>query len=132
LIGSPNVEIIWNTVLDEIIGDEVVKGMRVRNLKTGEISQIELNGIFNYTGHRPNTGYINADIRTDEKGYIITDPRMETNIPGVFAAGDVRRGTYRQAVIAAGEGAIAALSAEHYVRVEVEGQAPSGPAETGE
>ncbi len=132
LMEASNVEIIWNSVLDKILGDDVVKGMKIRNVKTGETTEIEINGIFNYTGHAPNMSYIDIDLETSEKGYIITDAHMQTEIPGIFAAGDVRFGTYRQAVIAAGEGAIAALTAEHYIRVVIKGETPSGPVETGE
>jgi thioredoxin reductase (NADPH) len=132
LISDPKVVILWDTVLEEIVGDEVVKGIRVRNLKSTQVSEIEVDGIFNYTGHRPNIGFIKADIKTSDKGYIITDIHMRTNIPGIFAAGDVRAGTYRQAVIAAGEGAIAALTAEQYIRAEFKHEPPSGPVETGE
>ena len=132
LFSNPKVNILWNTVLDEIMGEDKVMAMRVRNLQTGAISEIEVDGIFNYTGHRPNIDFVKVDIETNEKGYILTDTHMRTNIPGIFAAGDVRAGTYRQAVIAAGEGAIAALTADNYIRAEFKHEPPSGPVETGE
>jgi len=132
LISNPKVNILWDTVLEGILGDEAVEGIRVRNLKTRLVSEIEVSGIFNYTGHRPNIDFVKIDIQTNDKGYIITDTHMRTNVPGIFAAGDVRAGTYRQAVIAAGEGAIAALTAEQYIRAEFKHEPPSGPVETGE
>jgi thioredoxin reductase (NADPH) len=132
LFGTPNIKVIFDSIIEEIIGDDTVKGMKIRNIKTDQITEIPLDGIFNYTGHRPNTSYIKADIKTDGNGYILTDAHMRTNLEGIYAAGDVRAGTYRQAVIASGEGAIAALAAEHYVRVECKGEAASGPVETGE
>ena len=116
LMEKENVEFVWDTVPEKIIGDELVKSIRVKNLKTGEVKEIAVDGVFNYTGHSPNTNYINADLKTNEGGYIITNQNMESNIPGLYAAGDVRAGTFRQAVIAAGEGAMAALSASNYIR----------------
>lgn len=116
LMEKENVEFVWDTVPEKIIGDESVKGLRVKNVKTGEVKEIAVDGVFNYTGHSPNTDYINADLKTNEGGYIITNQNMESNIPGLYAAGDVRAGTFRQAVIAAGEGAMAALSANNYIR----------------
>ncbi len=116
LLARENVEFVWNHVIDEIIGETSVKGLRVKDVNTGETRDIEVDGIFNYTGHRPNTQWVKADLKVNERGYIITDHQMASNIPGLFAAGDVRAGTWRQAVIAAGEGAMAALSAVNYVR----------------
>jgi thioredoxin reductase (NADPH) len=116
LFARENVELVWNHVIDEIIGDQVVKGLRVKHVETGETREIEVDGIFNYTGHSPNTSWIHADLKVNEGGYIVTDQQMASSISGLYAAGDVRAGTWRQAVIAAGEGAMAALSAEGYVR----------------
>jgi thioredoxin reductase (NADPH) len=116
LMSKENVQFVWDSVLEEISGKENVQGIRVRNLKSGDTREIKLDGIFNYTGHRPNTDWVKADLRTNEGGYIVTDQQMASSIPGLYAAGDVRAGTWRQAVIAAGEGAMAALSAEQYVR----------------
>ena len=116
LIAKKNVEFYWDCVVEEILGDEVVTGMRMKNVKTGKVKELAVDGIFNYTGHSPNTEYIKADLKVNEGGYILTDMNMQSNIPGLYAAGDVRAGTFRQAVIAAGEGAMAALSANNFVR----------------
>jgi len=116
LIAKENVELVWDSVIKEIIGGEAVSGIRVKNVKTGEEKEIDVDGIFNYTGYSPNTDYIRGSLETNEGGYIITDMNMQSNIPGLFAAGDIRADTYRQSVIAAGEGAVAALSANTYIR----------------
>ena len=111
-----NIEILWNTEIDKVLGDKVVEGVRVVNNKTGEKKDIPMEGLFIAIGHQPNTGFLEGQIDLDEKGYIKTkcDSTL-TNKPGIFAAGDVMDSIYQQAVTAAGSGSKAALDAEKYL-----------------
>ncbi|MFF2093233.1 thioredoxin-disulfide reductase [Paenibacillus sp. NPDC058174] len=114
-----NEKISWNlnrTPLEVVAGEQGLKGMKVRNNETGEEELIESDGVFIAIGHTPNTGFLNGQINTDEQGYIIVKPgTSETNIPGVFACGDVQDNKYRQAITAAGSGCMAALDCERYL-----------------
>ncbi len=111
-----NIEIKWNTEIEEVLGDKVVEGVRVVNNKTGEKEDIKLEGLFIAIGHKPNTDFLGGQIDLDETGYIKTQcDTTKTNKPGVFAAGDVMDPVYRQAVTAAGSGCKAALDAEKYI-----------------
>ncbi len=111
-----NIEILWNTEVKEVLGDKVVEGVRVVNNKTGEEKEIPLEGLFIAIGHKPNTDIFKGQIDMDERGYIITECKStKTNMPGVFAAGDVMDPVYQQAVTAAGTGSMAALEAEQYL-----------------
>lgn len=114
--ADPKMEFLWDTVVDEIIGDNMVEGLRLRNVKTGRISTLEASGVFVYVGLKPNTDYLKDKLKLDEKGHIIVNNLMETEVEGVFAAGDVRHDSARQAVTATGDGATAALSAERFIR----------------
>lgn len=113
--ANPKMEFIWDTVVEEIMGDDEVKAIRLRNLKTGDSSVLELSGVFIYVGHRPNTEPFKGLIPLDERGYVIATDKMETGTPGIFVAGDVRVNSARQAITAAGDGATAALTAEKYI-----------------
>ncbi|WP_018477737.1 thioredoxin-disulfide reductase [Pontibacter roseus] len=111
-----NIEILWNTVTDEILGEQTVQGMRVRNVLTDELREIPVQGFFVAIGHKPNSDIFADYLNLDENGYIRTIPgTSKTNIDGVFACGDVQDFTYRQAVTAAGSGCMAALDAERYL-----------------
>ena len=113
---NPKIEFALSKVLDEIIGDEFVTGVRLKDTKTGEITEIKVDGIFMAIGHVPNTQIFKEIIDMDEIGYINTIPgTTKTNIEGVFACGDVQDKTYRQAITAAGSGCMAALDAEHFL-----------------
>ena len=111
---------MWDTVVDEVDGDEILSKMVVRNTKTGELTTIEadeddgLFGLFGFIGLLPNTGLYEGMVEM-ENGYIKTDDDMRTNLPGVFAAGDLRVKSLRQVVTAAADGAIAAMQAEKYI-----------------
>ncbi|MCA9420220.1 MAG: thioredoxin-disulfide reductase, partial [Nitrospira sp.] len=106
----------WNSALEEVLGDNVVTGIRVRNVQTNQIEEIPLSGVFVAIGHTPNTSLFAGHIDMDEQGYIRTQPnRSTTNIPGVFASGDVQDSHYRQAITAAGSGCMAAIDAERYL-----------------
>ncbi len=112
----PNIEIRYNTEVDEVLGDQVVEGVRVVNNKTGEKEVIPITGLFIAIGHTPNTGIFKGQLDMDETGYIITKGKStKTNKPGVFASGDAQDKEYRQAVTAAGTGCMAALDAERYL-----------------
>ncbi|WP_430613822.1 thioredoxin-disulfide reductase [Flavobacterium sp. JP2137] len=115
--NTPNIEILMNTETDEVLGDgQVVTGIRVKNRVSGETQEIPATGFFVAIGHQPNTQIFQTQLEMDEVGYLITQGKTsKTNIPGVFACGDVQDKDYRQAVTAAGSGCIAALDAERYL-----------------
>lgn len=116
VFNTPNIEVMYNTEVDEVLGDTVVEGIRVVNNLTGEKKEIKVTGLFVAIGHTPNTTVFKGQIDMDETGYIITKGKStHTNIPGVFAAGDVQDKDYRQAITAAGSGCMAALDAERYL-----------------
>ena len=113
----PNISILYNHEVEEVIGDNVVVGIKTINTLTKETTEIKITGLFLAIGHTPNTEIFKGQINMDESGYIITEPKSTiTNIPGVFAAGDVQDKEYRQAVTAAGTGCMAALDAERYLQ----------------
>jgi thioredoxin reductase (NADPH) len=109
--ANPKMRFVWDTVAEEILGDQTVNGVRVRNVKTDEISTIETDGVFVYIGLIPATKVFKGQVDLDPNGYVITDRRQRTNVVGVFAAGDVQDPEFRQAVVAAGSGATAAMAA---------------------
>ncbi|MDP3358953.1 MAG: thioredoxin-disulfide reductase [Lutibacter sp.] len=113
---TANIEVRYNTEIDEVLGEKVVEGVRVVNNKTGKKEVIDVTGIFIAIGHVPNTDIFKGVLDMDETGYLITKGKStKTNLPGVFAAGDVQDKEYRQAVTAAGTGCMAALDAERYL-----------------
>ena len=111
--AKPNIEFSWNTVLEEIIGDSVVREVILRNTTSGETWTSPIDGIFIYVGVEPNTGFI--DVEKDDYGFIVTDGKMATSEAGIFAAGDCRAGVLRQVITAASDGVIAAFEAYEYV-----------------
>jgi thioredoxin reductase (NADPH) len=113
--GNEKVRFIWDSTVDEVLGDDKVTGVRVKNLKTGEAHELAADGVFPYIGHVPNTGLFQGLLTLDESGYIVTDDRQHTNVEGIFAAGDVVDHIYRQAITAAGEGCKAAMEATWYL-----------------
>lgn len=114
--NTPNIEVLYNTEVDEVLGENVVEGIRMINNQTGEKREIAVTGLFVAIGHKPNTDIFKGQLDMDETGYLITKPdSTHTNIHGVFAAGDVQDSHYRQAVTAAGTGCMAALDAERYL-----------------
>jgi thioredoxin reductase (NADPH) len=126
LFKNPKVEILWDTVLDEVLGEDDplgVTGIRVRNAKSGDVAELALDGVFIAIGHRPNTELFKGVLDMDAEGYVITAAdSTATNIAGVFAAGDVQDKIYRQAVTAAGTGCMAALEAEKYIAASESGE----------
>jgi thioredoxin reductase (NADPH) len=119
LFANPKISVVWNHAVDEILSGgapTVVTGVRLRDVKTGALQTLETDGVFIAIGHSPTTEIFKGQVRTDAEGYIITTPgTTETNIPGVFAAGDVQDKIFRQAVTAAGTGCMAALEAEKFL-----------------
>ena len=112
----PNIDLRYNSEVDEVLGDQVVEGLRIFNNKTGEKEEIAITGFFVAIGHKPNTDIFKGQLEMDDTGYIITeDKSTKTSKPGVFASGDVQDKIYRQAVTAAGTGCMAALDAERYL-----------------
>ena len=114
--STPNIDLRYNTEIDEVLGDQVVEGLRMVNNQTGEKEEIAITGLFIAIGHKPNTEIFKGQLDMDEAGYLITEGKSaKTNLPGVFASGDVQDKEYRQAVTAAGTGCMAALDAERYL-----------------
>ncbi|MCG9972730.1 thioredoxin-disulfide reductase [Christiangramia crocea] len=114
--NTRNLEVRYNTEAEEILGDQVVEGLRMVNNQTGEKEEIKITGFFVAIGHKPNTEIFKGQLDMDDTGYLITKGKStKTNIPGVFASGDVQDKEYRQAVTAAGTGCMAALDAERYL-----------------
>lgn len=114
--SNPKIQFIWDTVVEEVLGKEKVEGLKLKNVKTGEVSEHPTEGLFVAIGHVPNTAFLKGQLELDEKGYVVTQPgRTATSVPGVFAAGDVQDHYYRQAVTAAGTGCMAALEAERFL-----------------
>lgn len=115
---EPKIELVLDSVVEEIKGDGLVNGIRVKNVKTNGISDIPVNGVFIFAGQIPHTEYFVGSLEKTATDYLITDEEMKTNIPGVFAAGDVRQKSLRQVVTATADGAIAAMSAIRYIEEE--------------
>ena len=115
--NTKNIDLKYNTEIDEVLGKQVVEGIRIKNNKTGGTEEITITGLFIAIGHKPNTEIFKDQLDMDDSGYIITKGKTtETNLPGVFASGDVQDKEYRQAVTAAGTGCMAALDAERYLQ----------------
>ncbi|XP_052191333.1 thioredoxin reductase NTRB-like isoform X3 [Diospyros lotus] len=117
---NPKIEVLWNSVAVEAYGKGdkgVLGGLKVKNVATGEVSNLEVSGLFFAIGHEPATKFLGGQLELDSEGYVVTKPgTTHTSVPGVFAAGDVQDKKYRQAVTAAGSGCMAALDAEHYLQ----------------
>lgn len=114
----PQIDFVWNSVLTEIKGDYEVKSVVLKNIKTGDLTEMQANGVFIYVGMIPGTGFLKNQVELDERGYIIAEPSMETSVDGVFAAGDATVKYLRQVVTAANDGAVAAVAAERYLDEE--------------
>jgi thioredoxin reductase (NADPH) len=113
--SNPKIKFIWNSVVKKIDGEETVKTLHIKNVKTQEESVLDVQGVFIYVGYNPNTEFLKDVINLDENNYIITDEKMATSVPGIFAAGDVRANSIKQIAVAAGNGTTAAISAEKYI-----------------
>lgn len=113
--AEKKIEFLWDSVLEEIAGDTFVNKVRVSNVKTKKKSVLDVSGVFMAVGFKPNTGYLKDIVKLDDIGTIVTNEKMETGVPGIFAAGDIRSNSIRQVIAAAGDGAVAAISAEKYI-----------------
>ncbi len=117
-IDNPKIDFLWDSAVSEILFDDTgVTGLKIKNLKTEEENQVDTHGLFMGIGHSPNTGFLNGQIDLDDHGFIVptNSPHPDTNIPGVFACGDVQDSYYRQAISAAGSGCMAAIRAEKFI-----------------
>ena len=113
--GNRKIEVVWNTVIEEVVGSDTVSGLRLRNVVTNMENAIELSGLFVYVGLEPNSGLVDGLLKTDNAGHIPVNVSMETNVPGVYAVGDLRQNSNSQLVSAAGDGATAAVAAFKYI-----------------
>ena len=113
--ANEKITFVWDSVVTEILGREKVEAVKVKNRKTGEEKVLQVDGVFIFVGIKPQSDFVKGVLKLDEKGFIITDAEMRTEVPGVFAAGDVRSKACRQIVTAAGDGATAAYMAEHFL-----------------
>ena len=114
-VKNEKITFVWNSAVEDILGNDAVTGVRVKNLVTGKVTELPCAGIFVAIGHHPNTNLFSGQLAMDAKGYIRTTQGTATSVPGVFAAGDVQDSTYRQAVTAAGSGCMAAIDAERFL-----------------
>jgi thioredoxin reductase (NADPH) len=113
---NEKINFVWDSEVVEVLGESSVTGVRLRNVRTGELSELTATGLFVAIGHDPRSDLVRGQVRLDEEGYVLTDaPSTRTSVPGVFAAGDVVDHTYRQAITAAGTGCAAALDAERFL-----------------
>lgn len=113
---NDKINFIWDSVVEEIKGDSKVEGIKLKNVKTDEVSDFECDGVFIFIGWKPNTGFLTGEVKLDEKGFIVVDSDMNTTADGVFGAGDCCNRTLKQIVTACGDGAVAAFSAEQFVQ----------------
>jgi len=115
-LNNPKIEFLWNTVVEDLVGDTKLEGAVVRNLVTDEVTTLPVTGLFVAIGHRPNTDLFKGVLDMEDNGYLVTQSGSSyTNVPGVFACGDVQDHTYRQAITAAGSGCMAAIDAERWL-----------------
>ena len=133
LFANPKIEVIWNTIAEEILGDEqgLMTGIRIRDVETNALRTLDATGCFVFVGFRPNTGIIDGHFDHDSMGYIVTDTIMQTSIPGLFAAGDLRSQLTRQVTTAVGDATTAAIAVEKYLKARSEGGHAVDPVGSG-
>jgi thioredoxin reductase (NADPH) len=112
---NPRIKFLWNSIVTKVEGEDAVRSVRVQNVLTGEETQMPTAGLFIFIGHTPNTQLFQGQLEMDEAGYLVTDKYMRTNVPGVFAAGEVADPHFRQVITSAGMGAAAAMQANHFL-----------------
>lgn len=115
VLNNKNVEVVWNSLLERIYGDEKVKGIQVKNRKTGKVKDIDCEGVFIFVGLKPNSELVKGQIKLNKEGFIPTNEKLETEVPGVFACGDVRKNVLKQVIVACSEGAQAGFMASRYL-----------------
>jgi thioredoxin reductase (NADPH) len=116
VMSNGKIKVVWNSVIDEVVGTTRVTGVKVKNVKTNAVSDLRTDGVFVAIGYTPNTAFLQGKLQLDDQGYIVTRDEVRTGIDGVFVAGDVADKVYRQAITAAGSGAKAALAARAYIQ----------------
>ncbi|MCJ8277511.1 MAG: thioredoxin-disulfide reductase [Bdellovibrionales bacterium] len=115
-LNNPKIEVVWDSVLEEVVGDKLVEGAKIKNVNSGEVTTIKAEGVFIAIGHKPNTDLFQGQLETNEVGYLVTKAHSSrTSVEGVFAAGDVADDQYRQAITAAGTGCMAAIDCERWL-----------------
>ncbi|MCM2281031.1 MAG: thioredoxin-disulfide reductase [Bdellovibrionaceae bacterium] len=120
-LKNPKIQVIWDTAVVEVIGDKFVNALKLKNLKTDAVTTMPIGGLFIAIGHKPNTELFKGQLQMADNGYLITEAKSSrTNVPGVFACGDVQDHTYRQAITAAGSGCMAAIDAERWLEAQGE------------
>ena len=125
LLANPKVEVLWDTVVDEIQGESAVTSLQLRHVKTGATSTLDVGGVFIFIGFKPNSDILKGQVQRDAGGHILTNALMETGVPGIYAAGDIRAQLARQVTTAVGDATTAALAAEKYI--EALNEAPEDP-----
>jgi thioredoxin reductase (NADPH) len=115
LLADTRIQILWDTVVEEIKGEKFVNKLKIKNAVTGQASELPVDGVFVSVGTQPATGYLKGIITLDAFGSVVVNDRLETNVPGIFAAGDIRSGSIKQVIGAAGDGAMAAINAGKYI-----------------
>jgi len=115
LLADARIQVLWDTVVEEIRGDRFVNALRIKNVKTGVLSDLALDGVFVSVGTQPATGYLKSVVELDAAGAVVVNLQLETSVPGIYAAGDIRSGSIRQVIGAAGDGAAAAVQAGKYI-----------------
>jgi thioredoxin reductase (NADPH) len=127
--ANPKIDFAWNTVVDEVLGENQVEALRLRNVVTGETSELPVSAVFIFIGNHPNTDFIGDLVPKDAAGHIVVDDWMATPLPGLFAAGDVRQNSARQVASSVGDGVTAAIAADHYISAEFHDESPAPKAE---
>lgn len=112
---NEKISFIWNTVVEEVVGNGVVQGVQLKNTQTGETSQLETDGVFIFIGHDPSSSFLEGQVALDEEGYVITDELFRTSVPGVYAAGEIQDAHFRQISTSVGQGAAAAMELEKWL-----------------
>jgi len=125
--AHPKLEFIWDTVVEEVLGEKMLSGLKLRNVKTDQQSNLKVNGVFVAIGLMPNSRSFFDILELDDAGYIVTDEMMATSTPGIFAAGDIRRNSPRQIAAAVGDGVAAAMSAFKYIQEQGNGTGITNP-----
>jgi thioredoxin reductase (NADPH) len=120
-LANPKIEVVWNAVLTEVLGQDAVTGVRIQDVPSGAVTERPVDGVFVAIGHTPNTGLFEGQLAMQDGYIVVEEPRSRTSVPGVFAAGDVTDTIYRQAVTAAGQGCKAAIDAERFLEDETHG-----------
>jgi thioredoxin reductase (NADPH) len=118
VFANPKIKLLWNSVIQEIKGDSIVRSALIKNVKTEEVTEISIEGVFLFVGLSPRTQFLKGLVNLDEAGYIITDENGETSVKGIFAAGDCRKKLLRQVATAVGDGAMVAFAAEKYLEAK--------------